>query len=151
MMKRLVITLVLTTGLFALAGPAEAVKPVGEKPFIIVTTSPTEVNLGMVPLFGMLDKPAALTVKVESNCAYGSITMTATALKHSSGYSIAAKRIFVQTVATNGYVAMDKPVVISKPQVGSNDVVVDIKVQADTRELAGKYTGSFTFTVIPPV
>jgi len=141
----------LAGGLFALTGSAEAVKPVGEKPFINVTTSPSEVNLGMVPLFGVLDKPAALTVKVESNCAYGSIMMSATALKHSSGYSISAKRIFVQTYITEGYVSMDKPVMISKPQVGSNDVVVDIKVQADTRELAGKYTGSFTFTVIPPV
>lgn len=151
MMKRLVITLVLSAGLFALSGSAEAVKPLGEKPYLNITTSPSELNLGMVPIFGELDKPAALTVKVESNCAYGSIMMTATALKHSSGYSIPANRIFVQTYITEGYVSMARPVMISKPQVGSNDVVVDIKVQADMRELAGKYTGSFTFTVIPQV
>jgi hypothetical protein len=77
--------------------------------------------------------------------------MSATPLKHSSGYSIASKRIFVQTYTTNGYVAMSRPVTISKPQQGSNDIVVDIKVQADTSELAGKYSGSFTFTVIPRV
>ncbi len=150
-MKRLVITLMLTAALLGLAGSANAVKPANEKPFIRITTSPDELNLGNVPLFGMLDKPDALTVKVESNCAYGSIVMTATPLKHSTGASISTKRIFVQTNITQGYVSMDRPVTISKPQIGSSDVVVDIKVQADNRELAGKYTGSFTFTVIPSV
>jgi len=150
-MKRLVITLMLIVVLLGLGGPAEAVKPANEKPFIIITTSPQELNLGNVPMFGTLDKPAALTVKVESNCEYGSIMMSAAPLKHSSGYSIASKRIFVQTYTTNGYVAMGRPVTISKPQQGSNDIVVDIKVQADTSEPAGKYSGSFTFTVIPRV
>lgn len=150
-MKRLVITLMLMVALFGLTGSANAVKPANEKPFIHITTSPTELNLGTVPMFGMLDKPEALTVKVESNCAYGSIVMTATPLKHSSGASISAKRIFVQTYVTQGYIPMDRPVTVSRPQVGMSDFVVDIKVQADTRELAGKYSGSFTFTVIPSV
>jgi len=150
-MKKLAITLMLIVALLGLGGPAEAVRPANEKPFLILTTSPDELNLGNVPIFGMLDKPNALKVKVESNCAYGSIVMSASPLKHSSGYSIAADRIFVQTYITEGYVAMDRPVMISKPQEGSNDFEIDIKVQADMREPAGKYTGSFTFTVIPRV
>ncbi|MFH1717890.1 MAG: hypothetical protein ABIF19_11100 [Planctomycetota bacterium] len=150
-MKRLIITWALAVALFGLVRPAEAVKPAGKKPFVNVTTTPDELNLGTVPFFGMLDKPAAFTVKVESNCAYGSIMMAATSLKHSSGASIAAKRIFVQTWATEGYISMDRPVVISKPQEGSNDIVVDIKVQTDMKDFAGKYSGSFTFTIIPPV
>lgn len=153
-MKRLVIKLVLAVALFGMATAAEAVKPAvpaGEKPYLHVTTSPDELDLGTTALFGMLEKTAAFTLKVESNCAHGPITMTSTALKHSSGVSISAKRIFVQTNVTDGYVSMEYPVVISKPETGSHKIVVDVKVNANAMDLAGSYSGSFTFTITPPV
>jgi hypothetical protein len=53
--------------------------------------------------------------------------------------------------ATSGYVAMNRPVAISKPTNGSHRIVVDVKVDAAAGFPAGQYDGMFTFMIMPPV
>ncbi len=148
MMKRLVITWVLAVTLFGLAGVAVAVRP-ADRPFINISTTPDELDLGTSPFPGIYDIPAALTVEVEANCLHGPIMVSATTLKHRFGGSISPKRIFVKTAATGGFVAMAKPVAISKPTAGSHKIVLDFRVQTEFGNLAGKYAGTITVTVMP--
>ena len=151
MMKRLVITWALAVVLFGLAGVAEAVRPAEPaKPFVNVSTTPDKLDLGTVPLTGIYDIPAAVTVEVEANCVHGPIVVSTTTLKRRQGGSILPERISVRTPATGGFVTMAKPVAISEQTAGSHKIVVDLKVQPDVRNLAGEYTGTFMFTVMPP-
>ncbi|MBN1804324.1 MAG: hypothetical protein JW837_03655 [Sedimentisphaerales bacterium] len=148
-MRRLVITWVLAIGLFGLNGIADAEQT--EPPFVNVYTTPDKIDLGTVPLFGdAFEVPEALTVNVESNCLHGPIMISTTKLKRPQGGSISPDNIFVRTPATGGYVAMAKPVAISKPTTGSHKVVLDLRVQAQFLYPAGEYSGTLTLTIMPP-
>lgn len=151
-MKRLVIIWLLAVVLFGLAGTAEAVKPAEpfSKPFINVSTTPDILDLGVAPFAGSYELPAALTVDVESNCTYGPILISTTALKRRYGGLIPPERISVKTPATGGFIAMAKPVAISKPAKGTHKIVLDFKVETQFQDPAGEYTGTVTFTVTPP-
>jgi hypothetical protein len=134
------------------AGRAFAVKPVAaEKPFIRVTAKPERLDLGTAPLTGSLELKDALTLEVEANCLHGPIYLSATPLNRRSGGSIGNGQISVRTGATSGYVAMNRPVAISKPTNGSHRIVVDVKVDAAAGFPAGQYDGMFTFMIMPPV
>jgi len=148
-MKRLAITWILAIGLFGLSGVLKAEQT--DKPFVNVSTTPDSIDLGTASLFtNTFEVPAALTVKVEANCFHGPIMISATKLKHSRGASISPEHIFVKSPATKGYVAMARPVAISKPTIGSHEVVLDLKVEAELLYPAGEYTGTLTLTMIPP-
>jgi hypothetical protein len=144
--------LVVAAVMFGSAGKAFAVKPAGpDRPFINVTTKPDRLDLGTAPLMGPLELKAALTVEVEANCLHGPIYLSATPLNRPDGGSIGADRISVRTAATNGYVAMNRPVAISKPAGGFHRIVVDVKVDAPAGFPAGDYSGVFRFMIMPPV
>ena len=151
-MKRLIIKCALAVGLFGLAGFATA-EQVNE-PFVNVSTTPDKLDLGTASLFtDTLDVPSALTVKVDSNCMHGPIMISTTKLKRRQGGSISPERIFVNTPATDGFVAMSRPVAISKPKIGSHKIVLDLRVE--TRKIgllypAGEYTGTLMLTIMPP-
>jgi len=148
-MKRKVITLVLAIGLFGLTGVAQAEQV--DKPFVNVSATPDSIDLGTASLFtNTFDVPAALTVKVDANCFHGPIMISATKLKHSRGNSILPERIFVKSPATSGFVAMAKPVAISKPTMGSHKIVLDLRVEADLLYPAGEYSGTLILTMVPP-
>jgi hypothetical protein len=148
-MKRLFITFVLTIGLLGLAGVAQAEQ--NDKPFINVSTTPDSVDLGTASLFtNTFEVPAALTVNVDANCFHGPIMISATKLKHSRGISISPERIFVKSPVTSGFVAMAKPVAISKATMGSHKIVLDLKVEADLLYPAGEYSGTLMLTMVPP-
>jgi hypothetical protein len=134
------------------AGNASAVKPAdtADRPFIHVTTTPDELDLGTT-LMGPLELKAALTVQVEANCLHGPIYLSATPLKQKNGDSIGTERISIRTAETDGYVAMNKPVAVSKAAKGSHKVVIDVKVDTPPGYAAGEYNGFFTFTIMPPV
>ena len=149
-MKRLVITWVLAVGLFGLAGIAGAEQT--SKPFVNVSATPDELDLGTASLFAdSYDVPAALTVKVEANCLHGPIMISMTKLKRRQGGSISPERLFVKTPATNGFVPMARPVAISKPTIGSHEIVLDFRVDAQFLDPAGEYTGTLMLTIMPPV
>ncbi len=94
---------------------------------------------------------AALTVHVESNCLHGPIVASVTSLKHSGGSSITPDRIFIKAPAiTDEYSSMARPVKISKTQTGSHDIELLFKLQSKLFDRAGRYTGTITFTVMPP-
>jgi len=93
---------------------------------------------------------AALTVKVESNCLHGPIVASITALKHPRVGSIPPERISIKAPTTNGYVTMAKPVAISKPEIGSHDIELDFRLEVSPSYHAGRYTGTITFTIMPP-
>ena len=149
-MKRLVITWVLAVGLFGLAGIAGA-EQIG-RPFVNISATPDTLDLGTASIFEeFYDVPAALTVKVDSNCLHGPITISVTKLKRRRGGSISPERIFVKTPATGGFVTMARPVAISKPTIGSHEIVLDLRVQAQFLDPAGEYTGTLILTIMPPV
>ena len=149
-MKRLVITWVLAVGLFGLAGIAGAEQTV--RPFVNISTTPDTLDLGTASLFtNFYDVPAALTVKVDANCMHGPIMISTTKLKRRQGGSISPDRIFVKTPATDGFVTMARPVAISKPTIGSHEIVLDLRVDAQFLDPAGEYTGTLMLTIMPPV
>ena len=149
-MKRIVITWVLAVGLFGLAGIAGAEQT--SKPFVNVSATPDELDLGTASLFAdSYDVPAALTVKVDSNCLHGPIMISTTKLKRRQGGSISPDRIFVKSPATGGFVTMARPVAISKPTIGSHEIVLDFRVNARFLDPAGEYTGKLMLTIMPPV
>lgn len=146
--------LVVTLVTLCSAGIASAVKPAETetRPFLHVSTTPDEIDLGTALLtMGPLELKSALTVQVETNCPHGPIYLSATPLNQRSGGTIGADRISVRTSETGGYVAMSKPVAISKTTQGSHKVVVDVKVDAPAGTAAGEYNGFFTCTIMPPV
>jgi hypothetical protein len=148
-MKRIVMTCILATGFLGLAAVAGA-EPTLE-PFVNVSTTPDEIDLGIASLFtNTFEVPAALTVDVESNCIHGPIMISATKLKRREGGSISPDRIFVKTPETGGYVAMARPVAISETTTGSHKIVVDLRVETGLLYPAGEYTGMLMLTIMPP-
>lgn len=149
-MKKIVLTMMVV--LFCSAGAVQA--GLGSKvPFVRISVISNKLNLGTMPFAaGFFDSPGTLTVEVESNCLHGPIMASITHLKHSAGYWIKANRIYINTPATGGFVSMAKPVVISDPTEGSHSIKMNFKIDNKfENRLAGRYTGSIMFTVIPLV
>ena len=92
---------------------------------------------------------AAFTLKVESNCLHGPIMAAITTLRHRMGKTITPDRISVKAPTTNGYVSMERPVMISEPQIGSHDIDMEFKLNVNPFEAAGRYEGTLTFTIMP--
>jgi hypothetical protein len=149
-MKRLVIiTWILAAWIFGLAGIAGAEQT--DKPFINISTTPEKIDLGTATFFtNTYDVPAALTGKVDANCMHGPIMISATKLKRREGGSISPDRIFVKSKETGGFVAMSRPVAISGTTVGSQKIVVDLRVETESLYPAGEYNGTLILTMMPP-
>ncbi|MCH7556355.1 MAG: hypothetical protein IIB56_02745 [Planctomycetes bacterium] len=160
---KIVTTLLLTAVvLFGVAGIAQA----DSGPFVNISTTSGSLEFGTPALFSDGDtsfgpgsvifpniyfmSSAALTVKVESNYLHGPIVASITALKHPRGGSIPPERIFIKAPTTNGYVTMAKPVVISRPEIGSHDIELNFRLDIYPSDHAGSYTGTITFTIMPP-
>lgn len=151
-MRRLVTWTLALLASFGMVATASAVQPAStDKPFLTVSTTPDELDLGTAPSAGPYQVDAAFTVEVDTNCTLGPIYASITALKHRNGSSIEPQSILVRTSATKGFVAMNKPVAISQPATGSQKIAVDVKVLTKVLGPAGEYTGVFTFTITPPV
>jgi len=151
-MKKLVITLATTIVLFGWAGIAQTGHPVKPSagPFLNISTTPDELNLGIVLSPGIYDSKAELIVQVESNCLHGPIVASMTGLKRATGGVVPPERIFIKAPVTSGFVTMAKPVAISKPETGSHNVELNFRVQTGYQDHQGKYTGTLTFMVMPP-
>ena len=105
-------------------------------------------STGIFPsIFGT--SSASMTLKVESNCLHGPIMASISALRHRMGKKITPDRISVKAPITNGYVSMEKPVMISEPRLGSHDIKLDFKLNVNPLEAAGRYEGTLTFTLMP--
>ncbi len=151
-MKRVVTWAWVSAVLLGVVAAAPAVQPAkDDKPYLVVSTTPESLDLGTAPMSGPLQVDGAFTVKVDTNCKLGPIYVSATALKHHNGATIEPENIHVRTSATQGFVAMKKPVAISQPTTGSSEIVVDVKVVTKVMGPAGDYSGVFTFTIAPPV
>ena len=150
-MKRVLITaLILATASMGLATVARAVQP-AKKQFVHVSPSTYSLDLGTASSPGVYNIPKALTLNIDSNCLHGPIKISVTNLKRHPVGSIPPERIFVRSSATWGFVAMDRPVAVSKTQSGSHAIVLDLQVQTGFNDFAGKYRGMLTVTVMPPV
>ncbi len=133
-------------------------------PFVSISTTPNVLDFDRPTFADHIFAPgqvmfpsiyrsaaASLTVHVESNCLHGSIVASVTKLKHSRGYTLRPERILIKAPVTNDeYIRMSKPVVISEPETGSHDIKLDFKLQATHFDFAGRYSGTLTFTVMPP-
>ena len=92
---------------------------------------------------------ADLTLKVESNCLHGPIMASITTLRHRWGKSITPDRISIKSPITDGYVSMAKPVLISRPEIGSHNIDLSFRLEINPYEAAGRYEGTITFTIMP--
>jgi hypothetical protein len=92
---------------------------------------------------------ADLTLKVESNCLHGPITASISTLRHRMGKTITPDRISIKAPITDGYVSMARPVLISKPEMGSHNIDLSFRLDINPFEAAGQYKGTLTFTVMP--
>ena len=147
-MKRIVFWTILV----ALTGSAGIADTALEQPFIRVSTTPDEVNLGTANFFeGVHEVSDALTVKVESNCLHGSIFLSTTPLERRGGGFIKPEDIFVRVHSKGDFVSLKKPVVIMRTSAGSQEAVLDFKVNASPGDLSGYYEGMITLTIMPPV
>ena len=150
-MKRVLKTAcILAIASIGLATVAQAV-PTGKKPFVHVSPSTYDLDLGTAAAPGLHIVNKVLTLKIESNCLHGPIMVSVSEFRRSLGGSISPDRIFVRSKATWGFVPMDKPVAVSRPQVGSHDIVLDMQVEAGFHDYAGQYRGTITVTIMPPV
>lgn len=148
--------------LFGVAGIAQAVSGT----FVNISATSERLEFGKPTYFSDFDtyfgpgsvtfptvhymSSASLTVKVESNGLHGPIVASITALKHHISGFIPPEHIFIKAPTTNGYVTMAKPVIISGPETGSHDIELDFRVDLFSSDFAGRYTGTITFTVMPP-
>lgn len=150
-MKRVLITaltlFLMSAGLTAVG---QAVEPAA-KPFVHVSTSQNKIDLGTSGAPGYHSVSNAVTLNVDSNCLHGPIVVSVTNLKHPWGASIPPDRIAVRSPATNGFVSMDRPVAVSGPTKGPHKIVLDLQVQTWFQDRAGRYSGTFTVTIMPPV
>ena len=153
-MKKLVMTWTMAIVLFGWAGIAQTgrlVKPYTEpEPFLNISTTPDELNLGTALFPGFHDSDAELTVHVESNCLHGSILVSTTGLKRTAGGFVPPKRISIESPVTSGFVTLARPVVISNLEPGSHSIELNFRVETGFQDHQGKYKGHFTFTVMPP-
>jgi hypothetical protein len=92
---------------------------------------------------------AEMTLKVESNCLHGPIMASITTLRHRMGKTITADRISIKSPITDGFVSMAKPVLISKPEMGSHNIDLSFRLEINPFESAGRYEGTLTFTIMP--
>jgi len=150
-MKRVLITAcILAISSVGLVTVAKAVQT-DKEPYIHVSPSSYSVDLGTAVSPGLYTVNKALTLKVESNFLHGPILVSVSDLKRSWGGSIPPERVYVRSSSTWGFVAMKRPVAVSETQSGSHDVVIDLQVETGFKDLAGKYEGTITVTVMPPV
>lgn len=131
--------------LFAVAGAAQA-----DQGFIRITTTPDYLGLGEFIYPGLHKSSAELTVKIESSGLHGPILASITKLKSTGGSIIEPEQILVKSPASNDYIPMKGSVVISKPTIGSHNVVLTFKVRTDFDDPAGNYSGTLVFTIVPP-
>jgi hypothetical protein len=147
-MKKLLIILMFVLISFGSTGIVRA-----EDPYVHVSVEKEKLILKTI-LAADTKIPEALTVKVKSNCFHGPIVASLNDLKHRRGDLIKPERVCIKTDVTSGYISMEKPVVISAPTTGSHDIVVDFEIKANTQgvlDYAGRYSGTLTFTILPPV
>lgn len=151
-MKKLVMTWTMAIVLFGWAGIAQTGRPVkpSAEPFLNISTTPDELNLGTVLFPGIHDSDAELTVHVESNCLHGSILVSTTGLKRAAGGFVPPKHISIEAPVTGGFVTLARPVAISKLEPGSHNIELNFRVETGFQDHQGKYKGHFTFTVMPP-
>jgi len=159
---KIVITLLTAVVLFGVAGIAQA----DSGSFVNISATSDSLEFGRPTFFSEGDtyfgpgsvifptayfaSSASLTVKVESNCLHGPIVASITMLKRPRGGSIPPERISIKAPTTNGYVTMAKPVAISMPETGPHDIELDFRLDILPSDHAGRYTGTITFTVMPP-
>lgn len=151
-MRRTTTWALLVVVAFAWTGTASAVKPAKtDIPYITITATPERLDLGTATFMGPREVKGALTVNVEANCLHGPIYLSTTPLRRRNGGSIEPDRIFVRTEATNGFVAVKRPVAISQPAKGSHEIVVDMKVDTPAGAPAGDYRGELGLMIVPPL
>ena len=157
-MRRVMKTWFVAIILFAVPMTAQA-----DLPFVKISPSSESVQFGEIEFtapsllapgaalypttFGL--SSAALTLKVNSNCLHGPIMASVTTLRHRMGKTITPDRISIKAPITDGYVSMEKPVMISNPEMGSHDIDLSLQLKINPFEAAGRYKGTITFTVMP--
>lgn len=147
-MKKIAIGIILVV-LSGLAGSSSATSNL---PYIRVSTSVNEVNLGTAHFFNNIHEiKNALKVEVETNSWHGPIVLSTTPLKRQGGGMIEPEDIYVRTPKIGRYVSLKQPVIILPTSFGTEEVIVDFQVQTQLNYPSGEYEGVLTLTIIPPV
>lgn len=123
------------TGKFA--GPP---LPSGQ-PYVSMSFTPGEFNLGAIPQPGSYDLPATLTLHITANCPYHVEVSLEPFIRAGSG-SIPLDRTSVQMVTP-----ISSPV--GTPIAGEDvDVELNFNIETTFQDLPGTYTGTVTFTIM---
>ena len=153
-MKKLVLTWVTAIVLLGWAGIAQTkqliIQPTPDEAFVKISTMSNELSLGTASFPGINDFKSVFTLKVESNCLHGSILASTDGFRRDEGGFVPPEHISVKAPVTNGFVPMDRPVVISNEGFGSHDIALNFRVQTGPQHHQGRYTGLLIFTILPP-
>ena len=156
-MRKSSIRVVPAVGLILFAtGLSTAVRPVPPQrpgpfpriePYISISVTPQQLDLGAVPQPGLYDSPATLTLQVEANYPHGGVVLHATPLVCPKARPILPDRIFVRIPKTGEYVPMKGPVEITGPMSpGSFGFELKFRVNTELQDRPGTYTGTLVFT-----
>ena len=121
-----------------------------KEPYVYLSVQQKDVNLESL-LYCDTITHNALKLTVYSNCFHGPVVACMSSLKNLEGAEILSDRIFIKTDYTGSFISMDRPVIISKPEFGTHDIIIDFKVKANgAYDRAGCYSGTIAFTIMPP-
>lgn len=148
--RKNILRVVLLIAFAGLVGIAQGAPPPGPEPYVTISFTPGELDLGSIPHPGTYDSPATLTVHVVANFPYGAVMASATPLQHTAGNSIPPERISIKSPATPGFVSMAGPVAISLQAEPELDIDLAFRVETLLADLAGTYSGTIIFTIGPP-
>ena len=120
-------------------------------PYVHVSVTPENLDLGSVAQPAVFHSPATLTVHVAANTAHrGVVVSMAAPLSGPEGATIPLERIWVKIPVTGEFVALTEPVALTGPMnPGIVDLLIKFRVETLLENPPGKYTGTITFTVGP--
>ena len=111
------------------------------QPYVSMSITPSELNLGAIPQPGSYDLPATLTLHITANCPYHVEVSLEPFISAGSG-SIPLDRTSVRIVGP-----ISSPV--GTPIAGEDvDVELNFNIEITFQDLPGTYTGTVTFTIM---
>jgi hypothetical protein len=120
------------------------------QPYVNMSVSPANLDLGSVPQPGDYDSPAELKVHVTANCVHGGVVASATPLTRAEGGAIGTDRIFIKLPGMAYYRPMTNPVpVTGLMNPGIFDIILKFRVVTTLADAPGQYVGTLTITLVP--
>jgi len=117
-------------------------------PYVRVSVSPENLDLGSIPQPGVFDSPATLTVHVAANTVHGGVVVSMAAPLVGPGEAtIPLARTWVKMPVSGEFVALTAPVIVTGPMgPGVVDIPLKFRVETDLANRPGTYSGTLVVT-----